>query len=128
MLVGTLGLYNQVNGPAIANTPINAGPPITTVSTPGSVQLAEHLTALGAKMYGAYWCPHCHDQKQLFGQEAAKIIDYVECDGEGIDPQPALCRSKGIEGYPSWEINGQIYSGAQRLEELAAASGYTGSL
>ena len=40
-------------------------------------QLAKHLTEEGAVMYGAYWCPHCSDQKQSFGK-AFKYIQYVE--------------------------------------------------
>ena len=30
--------------------------------------LAEHLTNSGAKMYGAFWCPHCQQQKAIFGR------------------------------------------------------------
>ena len=29
--------------------------------------LAEHLTEEGALFYGASWCPHCQEQKLLFG-------------------------------------------------------------
>src|SRR3989344_3569664 len=28
---------------------------------------AQCLTDNGAKMFGAYWCPHCSDQKKMFG-------------------------------------------------------------
>jgi glutaredoxin len=78
-------------------------------------------------MYGAYWCPHCHDQKQLFGREAAKIIPYVECAADGQNPQTALCQAKeGVTGFPTWEIDGQFYGGTQALGALATASGYTG--
>lgn len=38
-------------------------PEISSVSTPLGVKLAKHLTAAGAKMYGAFWCSHCYDQK-----------------------------------------------------------------
>jgi uncharacterized membrane protein len=31
------------------------------------IALAQHLTAENAAMYGAYWCPHCANQKKLFG-------------------------------------------------------------
>ncbi|HEY9888334.1 MAG TPA: hypothetical protein V6D02_08030, partial [Candidatus Obscuribacterales bacterium] len=36
-------------------------------------QLAQHLTAQGATMYGAFWCPHCADQKELFGEAVDDI-------------------------------------------------------
>lgn len=86
-------------------------------------RLAEHLTAQDATMYGAFWCPHCADQKELFG-EAVETVPYVECDPEGENAQPELCREKDIQGYPTWEINGEFYPGTQSLEELARLSGF----
>ncbi|MFN9859009.1 MAG: Vitamin K epoxide reductase, partial [Pseudanabaena sp.] len=88
-------------------------------------RLAQHLTATSAKMYGAYWCSHCHDQKERFG-EAKKLIPYVECDPKGENPQTQLCITKGIKGYPTWEISGKMFSGDRSLDELADLSGYTG--
>lgn len=86
-------------------------------------QLAQHLTATGSVMYGAYWCPHCADQKAMF-QAAADQLPYVECAIDGEDPQPDLCQQKGIEGYPTWEIDGQLYPGVQSLDQLADRSGF----
>jgi uncharacterized membrane protein/glutaredoxin len=132
-LVGTLGVYANVNDPATADTtattiPGEPGEPITTTSSEAEIALAQHLTQIEAKMYGAWWCPHCHDQKQLFGQEAASQIIYIECAPDGQNPQTALCQanSDGVKGYPTWEINGQYYGGTQSLEQLADASGYQG--
>ncbi|MBD2102971.1 vitamin K epoxide reductase family protein [Leptolyngbya sp. FACHB-261] len=88
-------------------------------------QLAQHLTQTGAKMYGAYWCPHCLEQKALFG-EAAKQLDYVECDPNGENPRPQLCQAKNIQGYPTWEIKGQMIEGSQPLDKLADLSNYSG--
>ena len=88
-------------------------------------KLAQHLTVTNAKMYGAYWCSHCLDQKKRFG-EAQKLIPYVECDPKGEKPQTQLCIDKDIKGYPTWEINGKLLSGTRTLDELADASGYTG--
>ena len=44
--------------------------------------LANHLTMIGAQMFGAYWCPHCQEQKKKFG-DAFSAVDYVECDPGG---------------------------------------------
>lgn len=100
---------------------------ITTQSTPFALSLAKHLQSIGAKMYGAFWCSHCVEQKQLFGREAAKLLDYVECfpDGyrKGIKIAKA-CSNVGIEGFPTWVINGQVLSGELALPELAQASGF----
>lgn len=38
---------------------------ITTASSPFAVSLAKHLNSIGAKMYGAFWCSHCLEQKQV---------------------------------------------------------------
>ncbi|MEM0982140.1 MAG: hypothetical protein AAGH78_17960 [Cyanobacteria bacterium P01_H01_bin.58] len=99
-----------------------------TVSGAAEIALATHLTQIEAKVYGAYWCPHCHDQADMFGAEAFALIDYVECDADGVNSQYELCRSKQeIQSYPVWEIEGQFYAGVQSLEDLAALSNYTGN-
>lgn len=128
-LVGTLAVYAPINSPQAAQTevPGEVGPPVTTTSGPAEIQLAQHLSDVGAKMYGAWWCPHCHDQKQLFGQEAAEVIPYVECAEDGRNAQTSLCRSVDeLTGFPSWEVDGKLLVGAQSLETLATASGYDG--
>ena len=88
--------------------------------------LADHLKKVGAKMYGAYWCPYCTRQMEMFGA-AFRSIDYVECDPRGKNPRPNLCQAAKIKGYPTWEINGKFYPGVQSFEELAEASNYKGS-
>lgn len=88
--------------------------------------LAKHLLKTGAKMYGSYKCPHCNDQKALFG-DASRYVDYVECDPAGPNANPNLCFSRGIMNYPTWEINGVYYEGAKSLPELSNISGYNNS-
>jgi len=124
-LIATLGVYAQASGPDTA-TPGATEMAITSDSGPAEIALAQHLKQVGAKMYGAWWCPHCQEQKQLFGKTAASQFPYIECDPRGQNPQPDLCQTAGIESYPTWEINGKTYSGTQSLEELANASGYQG--
>lgn len=58
-------------------------PLVTTESSDETVSLAKRLKAAGAKMYGAFWCSHCYDQKQEFGQQAMAEFPYVECFPEG---------------------------------------------
>ncbi|MEB3337514.1 MAG: vitamin K epoxide reductase family protein [Leptolyngbyaceae bacterium] len=125
-LIISLGIYAPLNRP-----PSTAGSgqelyPITTVSGSAEIALAQHLQKSGAKMYSAYWCPHCHDQKQLFGKEAFSQINSIECDPKGANARPDLCQAAKIEGFPTWDINGKFYSGTQSLEELATLSGYQG--
>lgn len=125
-IVGTLAIYNLGNPRTESADADSSGFVVTTQSGPAEVALAQHLSQIGAKMYGAYWCPHCQDQKKLFGREGAKQMPYVECDPGGANSQAALCQSEGIKGYPTWKINGQTYSGTQTLQQLAQYSGYQG--
>ncbi|WP_445174968.1 vitamin K epoxide reductase family protein [Microcoleus sp.] len=127
--IGALGLYNSVRSPAASvSTPGIVAPAVTTTSGPAQLALVRHLREIGAKEYGAYWCPHCHDQKMLFGKEAAALIDYVECDPRGQNSRAEICQAAAanVKGFPTWEIKGQFYSGTQSLEKLADLSGYTG--
>lgn len=137
-VVGTFGVYANETPPALINgrMPIPAlksapkpgiGWEIATTSTPSEIALAQHLKETGAKMYGAYWCPHCGEQKLLLGKQAFSQIDYVECDRKGKNSQTALCKAKGIHSFPTWEINGELHEGIQTLEKLAQLSGYEGS-
>ena len=48
---------------------------ITTTSAKAEIALAQHLLNIGAKEYVAWWCPHCHEQKLLFGKSAYQIIN-----------------------------------------------------
>ena len=100
---------------------------VTQPSSPAAIALAEHLAGSNAVMYGAYWCPHCQEQKKLFGAEGAEIIPYIECDADGKDAQPEKCRAAQIDGFPTWIVNGEILSGTQSLEALAEASGFDGT-
>ncbi|MEL4898375.1 vitamin K epoxide reductase family protein [Crocosphaera sp. Alani8] len=136
-LVGTLGAYAHLNQPTSADGRIFISQPntqprppygweITTESGAAEIELAKHLTSVEAKMYGAFWCPHCYDQKQVLGKEAAKEITYIECAEGGNDPQPQACVAAQVQSYPTWEINGQLFPGAQLPETLAQESGYTG--
>jgi uncharacterized membrane protein len=124
-IIGTLAMYAPLNSPVAE---VGNGYNITTASAPANITLAEHLTDIDAKMYGAYWCNHCQTQKALFGQEAVSKMPYIECDASGKNPQPQLCQAANVPGYPTWEINGERYSGVQSLSDLARVSGYTGSL
>ncbi|MEM9273504.1 MAG: vitamin K epoxide reductase family protein [Cyanobacteria bacterium P01_F01_bin.143] len=142
-LVGALGVYASVNNPivevpdadgliAIARPQTSPEPPkgwdITTISGESEIELAEYLTAIGAKKYGAFWCPHCYEQKQLFGEKAFDEIDYIECaDFNDSRAQSDACKAAGITSYPTWEINGEFYQGTKVLSELAELSGYEGA-
>jgi hypothetical protein len=102
------------------------GQPITTSSGAAEIAIADHLNKVGAKMYGAYWCSHCQNQKQLFGKEAWPKISYVECAADGQNANLPACEQAKIKGYPTWLINGRQYPGTMSMFKLARASGYKG--
>ncbi|MFH1221662.1 MAG: hypothetical protein V1492_01110 [Candidatus Micrarchaeota archaeon] len=113
--------------PAASTAPLNlslADQVVAGSTGDGSVpyaNFAKCLTAKGAAMYGASWCPHCQNQKKMFGA-AVEYIKYVECaPPEG--GQAAACTSAGIEAYPTWLIEGQKYLGEKTFEELAQLTG-----
>ncbi|MGK7918965.1 MAG: vitamin K epoxide reductase family protein [Trichodesmium sp.] len=123
-IVGTFAVYAPIHSPTASKQDVYG---ITTPSTPAKIALAEHLTEVNAKMYGAYWCSHCQDQKKLFGKEAVSKLNYIECDPNGENAQPQLCTTAGIKAYPTWEINGKLEEGVVSLDNLAKLSGYQGS-
>ncbi|KAK9010971.1 hypothetical protein V6N11_043833, partial [Hibiscus sabdariffa] len=98
---------------------------IRTKSSPFAISLARHLHSIGAKMYGAFWCSHCQEQKQMFGREAAKLLDYVECFPDGYKTGTNMikaCADANLEGFRTRVINGQVLSGDMELEKLAEAT------
>jgi len=89
---------------------------------PNAEKLVTHMEQTGVKMYGAFWCGHCEDQKKILGETVRNI--YVECDARGKKEQAELCIEKGIEGYPSFElVNGSLISGVHSVRELAEITG-----
>lgn len=91
---------------------------ITKFSTVKALALAKQMESLNTRMYGAYFCTHCYDQKQAFGKDAFSQISYVECTQDGKDSQLELCREKGIRSVPTWEINGKLFKGERSIHEL----------
>ena len=119
---------NPANAAKISSsTPIeNVAPQITSKSNIQKINFAEFLSENKIFMYSVFWCSHCYEQKQLFGKEAVEKLTIIECDKEGKDNQHDLCMKKGIEGFPTWEIKGKLYSGQRNLKDLAIMSGYKG--
>ena len=113
----------QSPAPIVSEVPaVQSDDPVASVDTISSEKLAKCLTAAGAKMYGAYWCPHCADQKKLFG-DSFKFVSYVECAPKGENANPEACKKAGIEGYPTWIFSdGKKVTGTQKLAKLSELS------
>jgi hypothetical protein len=84
---------------------------------------AQCLKLKGARMYGAWWCPHCKDQKEMFGF-AFQYVDYVECSPEGQRTMNDVCKQAGIKGYPTWQFaDGARAEGPLSLSALSEKTG-----
>ena len=89
-------------------------------------ELAVHLEKSGVKMYGAFWCPACDSQKELFGTSAHRI-PYVECSPAGRSgPVAATCLAAGVRSYPTWLIKGRRHTGVLTPATLADRAGFAG--
>lgn len=90
-------------------------------SKPGQYdEFASCIKESGAKFYGAFWCPHCRDQKKLFGN-SAKLLPYEECSTPDAMGQLQVCIDKKIESYPTWEFaDGTRVSKMLSLEEISS--------
>ncbi len=97
---------------------------INSESSKESIELAKYLKKNGVVKYSAYWCPNCLNQSELFGKQAYKELNVVECARDGINSQTQLCIDKKIKGFPTWEINGKLILGVVSLEELSRLTGY----
>ena len=97
---------------------------VTSESTNESLALAKYLKNKGVIKYSAYWCPNCLYQSELFGKQAHRELNVVECARDGINSQTQLCIDKKIKGFPTWEINGKLILGVISLKELSMLTGF----
>lgn len=82
-------------------------------------ELAQCIEESGAKFYGAFWCPHCADQKALFG-DASTLLPYVECSTPDKQGQTQECIDANIQSYPTWEFEeGRRVGGTLTPEQLS---------
>jgi len=93
-------------------------------STPSvHTSFAECLAENDVKMYGAWWCSHCENQKTIFGN-AFDQIEYIECSDSGSRAINETCKDIGLKGYPTWEFSdGSRLAGEVTLEVLAEKTG-----
>lgn len=84
---------------------------------------AKCLASKQAKMYGLYWCPHCADQKAMFGS-AFQYVPYVECAIRGSRELAPECKIAGVKLFPSWQFgNEPPKEGVLSLDALSEKTG-----
>lgn len=97
---------------------------VVNAKTPGKYDaFAQCITDSGAKFYGAFWCPHCQAQKQLFGKSAKKL-PYIECSNQD-QSQKQICTDAKVDGYPTWEFadGTRPFNGEATFAQLAEKTG-----
>jgi glutaredoxin len=86
-------------------------------------EFAKCLAAKQAKMYGLYWCPHCAEQKAMFGK-AFQYVPYVECAIKDSHELAPACRAAGVKLFPSWQFGGNTpIEGVFPMQELSDKTG-----
>ena len=84
---------------------------------------AKCLATKQAKMYGLSWCPHCIDQKEMFG-DAFHYVQYVECGINETKEETPECKAAGLKLFPSWQFAGESpKEGVLSLEALSDKTG-----
>ena len=68
--------------------------------------------------------PNCLNQSELFGKQAYRELNVVECARGGINSQTQLCLDKKITGFHTREINRKLSLGVLSLKELSNLTGF----
>ncbi len=120
VILGAVFLPKGVIPSLSGSTPSLAVPATTVSYEEFQVNLAKHLRDTGTVLYWSPTCPHCTEQKRLFG-DAVQYLPNVNCWTEYF-----VCDQKMIRVVPTWEIQGELNPGVRSLAELAGLSGYDG--
>ena len=124
-------LAGMALGLSFSTTPLGAKEWSGTIGEPlrdsseQALQLVDHLRSIGARFFGAWTCPACFRQMNLFGKQAGAEVPYVKCrKPEPLPAQAEACREAGIRAYPTWVLSdGQRREGVQSLEALSTWTG-----
>jgi glutaredoxin len=68
-------------------------------------------------LYVQLGCPHCEDQKEMFG-ENLQHINVIDCYYE-----KEKCISQNISMIPTWDISDKYYVGVQSIDKLKTLTG-----
>ena len=125
---------NECHGQRLRRRPASMVPLIALVvfvfsSTAGSAEpstldaFAKCLAERKATMYGSFLCPHCDDQRKLFGS-SFRHVPYVECSVRGSRQMTFPCIAAQIRYTPTWIFeDGERRVGLQSLKTLSERTG-----
>ena len=72
---------------------------VTSESTKESIELAKYLKDNGVVKYSAYWCLNCLNQSELFGKQAYRKLNVIECARDCINSQTQLFIEKKLKCF-----------------------------
>lgn len=113
-------VFQQGNAQAQGETA--QGEAVQGEPSPDLVAFAKLLKDQGVVFYGADWCPHCTEQKELF-EDGQFELPFVEVT-DGSRNLNSVGQANGITDYPTWDFganNRQI--GVLTLDEISTFSG-----
>ena len=88
-----------------------------------AIKLADHLRSIGAKFYGAWTCPACFRQMNLFGKQAGADVPYIECrKPEQLLNKPPNAQPRKF--VPTWVMQ----TGPVRKASISGGPGQLGGL
>lgn len=100
-------------------------------------EFAQALTDAGVRFFGAFWCPHCNRQKELFGDDE-DLLPFIEVTagdpavlgsvilndvglGNDLTLNPT---GRPVTSFPTWEFQDETrVEGFQTLASLSELSG-----
>jgi len=93
-------------------------------AAPDLVAFAKAIADSGTIFFGAAWCPHCTEQKELF-EDGGSFLPFVEVTNlDNPVTLNAVGTAEGISSFPTWEFpDGTRLEGTQTLETLSQRSG-----
>ena len=111
---------------AILGIAVYFAAPVSSGPTKDYSAFAQCVKDSGATFYGAFWCPHCQEQKAMFNAAALENLPYVECSTPDGNAQTPACIAAKIESYPTWVFKGMATStGVLSLSAIASSTGCT---
>ena len=73
---------------------------VTSECTNQSIEFAKYLNDNVVVKYSAYWWPNYLNQSKLFGKQAYKELNVVECEIDCINSETQLFIKKKLKGFP----------------------------
>jgi len=97
--------------------------PVGTAQSNNLDAFAKCLAEKKATMYGSFLCPHCDDQRKLFGS-SFRYVPYIECSVRGTRQMTFPCIAAQIRYTPTWIFaDDERRTGVQSLKELSTKTG-----